>query len=482
MSDLQITGISSGIDWGSIIDSMMNSKRAVEIQWLEEQEDIQGKMVLYEELDNYLTDLRESMDPLEMESTFLDKTADINVLEGSEEFFSITASTEAEIGKYDMEALSVAESHSIAGNRVDSTSADLELSGDFSLSVGDFEVTVNILSGDSLNDMASAINSAVQEKASEEDIQNPLSAKIMDNTLILSSNITGKDYSIGTTDDDGILMGLGVLDETGNPARELQAPADAMIKVDGLEISRSSNTIDDLIDGLTLEITGKGSASVDVVLDAEKAVTSVKSMVEAYNAAMDWINIRVNEKEDEDAESDFEVRWGLLHGDRLLWSTKQNMRNIVSDVRNSSSADGDYKTLSSVGIATKSSNYGKSGELDFDESAFMEAMLSDPSAVKGLMNSFASEMKTFAESMISDSSISVGGTIAKEGSLSNRIDSLETNSNSIDERIENLEARLAMEKASLESLYANMETSLAEMSQRAGYLSALTSYDYSSNS
>ena len=60
MSDLQITGISSGIDWGDIIDSMMSSKRSVEIQWLEEQEDIQGKMVLYGELDTYLNDLRDS--------------------------------------------------------------------------------------------------------------------------------------------------------------------------------------------------------------------------------------------------------------------------------------------------------------------------------------------------------------------------------------------------------------------------------------
>ena len=134
----------------------------------------------------------------------------------------------------------------------------MNFQGIFSLSVGDFEITVNISSGDSLNDVASAINIAVQEKASEEDIRNPLSAKIMDNTLILTSNETGEDYKISTTDDDGILLDLGVLDETGNLARELQTAHDAIIKVDGLEISRSSNTIDDLIKGLTLDITGKG--------------------------------------------------------------------------------------------------------------------------------------------------------------------------------------------------------------------------------
>lgn len=482
MSDLQITGISSGIDWGSIVDNTIKSKRAVEINWLKEQEDLEGKKVLYEELDQYITDLGDSMAPLELESTFLSKTADINVQEGAEGFLSITASPDAEIGKYTMEVLSMAKNHSIAGNRVENTSADLELSGDFSLSVEDFEITVSVSSEDSLNDVVSAINSAVEKKASEEEIENPLSAKIMDNTLILTSNNTGEDYAIHSTDPEGILLELGVLDGTGVPSRELQGAADAVIKVDGLEVTRSSNTIDDLIDGLTLEITGEGAASVDVVLDAEKAVTSVKSMVEAYNATMDWINIRVSENEDKDAESDFEVRWGLLHGDRLLWSTKQNMRNTVSDIRNNSSATGDYKTLSSIGIATESAGYGKSGKLEFDESVFMKAMLNDPSSVKELMNSFASEMKIFADSMVSNSEILVGNTTAKEGALSNRIDSLEKSSNDIDEKIEDLEARLAMERASLESLYANMETSLSELTQRASYLSALTSYNYSSDS
>ena len=140
---------------------------------------------------------------------------------------------------------------------------------------------------------------------------------------------------------------------------------------------------------------------------------------------------------------------------------KQNMRYIASRSR-SDSVDGQYKILSSIGIATESLDYGKSGKLEFNESAFMEGMLKDPSAVKELMNSFAADMKTFAEGMISKSAITVGTTIAKEGSLSNRMDSLERSSNNIDERIENLEARLAMEKASLEILYANMETSLAE--------------------
>lgn len=475
MSDYQVSGVYSGIDWGDIIDETIENGRAIEEQWTDEQDDIDGKVTLYQELQQYLSDLEDSLDPLGLESTFLNKSADISVGTGSEGFLSVTATADADIAKYDVEVLSVAQNHTVAGSRVDDASAALGLSGDFSLSVGDFDVTVSVSSDDSLKDVVASINDAVNAKASEDEIEAPMSAKVMDNTLILSCNKTGKDYAIDTADTDGILRQLGVLDESGSFANELKTAKDAVLKVDGLEVTRSSNTIDDLIDGVTIDIAGEGTASVDVTLDAEEAVDSIKSMVEAYNATMDWINIRVSEKEDEDAEDGtVQTRWGLLHGDSMLWSTKQNMRYTVSKSY-SSAVEGDYSTLSSIGVTTESDNYGESGELEFDESAFMDAMLKDPSSVKDLMNSFASGMKTFTESMISESTTTLGGTSSKKGSLINRIDSLEQSSDAIDDKIDDLEDRLALQKASLQKRYAAMETNLATLDQNAQYLDYFTS-------
>jgi flagellar hook-associated protein 2 len=301
----------------------------------------------------------------------------------------------------------------------------------------------------------------------------------MDNTLILSSSNTGSDYSITSSDPDGILQDLGVLDSEGAFAREIQAARDASLSVDGLSITRSSNKIDDLISGVTLELHGQGSAKAEVVLDAEQAVSSVKSMVEAYNAAMDWINIKLSEKPVEDPQSDIEERWGLLKGDTMLWSAKQEMRRTVSKPRYD--MQGEFRTLSSIGIETESANYGKSGKLEFDESAFMEGMLKDPASVQDLLNSMASEMKVFADNMSSDSSINVGGVSAVEGKIPNRIDSLERRSDDIDERITDFNARLEMERASLEALYSNMETTLAKLSEQSSYLGYFSSVNMSGN-
>jgi flagellar hook-associated protein 2 len=194
-------------------------------------------------------------------------------------------------------------------------------------------------------------------------------------------------------------------------------------------------------------------------------------MLEAYNETLDWINIRLTEESEEDPESDVEKKWGLLKGDRLLWSCKQDMRSITSKIRYD--LEGEHKSLASLGITTESVDYGKSGKLEFDESAFMEAMLDDPRGVQEVLQSFAEEMQNFTEQMVSGAPENVGGTMVKTGTIVNRIDTLEERSSQIDERVADFEARLAMEQASLEKLYANMETRLSEMNQQSYYFSAL---------
>lgn len=480
MSDFQITGISSGIDWGSIIDTMMENKRAVEEQWYEEQEQLDTRALLYEELASNLSSLQGSLDPLKRESTFLSKSVAVTPTSGTAEPVVVTASPEAEIGRFNIDVTSVASNHRVAGVRYDDANAALGLEGSFDLSVGDFTVTVDVSSEQSLKDVAGTVNAAVAQQAEEAEIAPPLSARVLDNTLIFEARQTGSENVLSVTDSDGLLANLGIVDGTGNFTNVLQEPADAQITLDGLDVTRSSNTIDDLIEGVTIEVTAPGSAQVDVSLDAEPAVTGVKSMLEAYNETLDWINIRLTEESEEDPESDVEKKWGLLKGDRLLWSCKQDMRSITSKIRDD--LEGEYKSLSSIGITTESVDYGKSGKLEFDESAFMEAMLDDPRGVREVLQSFAEKMQGFTKQMISGTPESVGGTMVKTGTIINRIDTLEKRSSRIDERIADFEARLEMEQASLEKLYANMERRLSEMNQQSYYFSALLDQGLSNSS
>jgi flagellar hook-associated protein 2 len=169
------------------------------------------------------------------------------------------------------------------------------------------DIIVDVETTDSLEDIAQAINEAAQEWAGDNDSGVPLSAKILDNTLVLTSGTTGTAAAMTFSDDDGVLESLGVVETVEGSkdfADELQSATDAQIKLDGLTVTRPDNTIDDVLDGVTIELNGIGAAKVDVTLDAETAVNSISSMVDAYNATLDWINIRVAEATVDDAESD----------------------------------------------------------------------------------------------------------------------------------------------------------------------------------
>jgi len=476
MADMQITGVSSGIDWGKIIDEQINSRRAIESQWKEEQQKLEDKEVLYKELETYFKDLGSSLDPLTMESTFLNKKAELSVLSGSEDFISVEVTPDASVDRYEVEVLQVAKSHRVTSDRQDSSSDALGISGTFDLAIGSFNVSVTVDVSDDLEAVADKINDSVSKAAEEQSIAPPITAEIVDNRLVISSAKTGEDYTITANDPDEVLKSLGVLDDTGAFKNEIQQAYNAILNVDGITIERSSNTIDDLFEGVTFDVKYEGRASVDVVLDAQEAVNAVKGMVEAYNAALDWINIRMTEEPVSDPKSDIERRWGLLRGDSLLWGSKQDMRYIVSKPRDA--GDGKLATLAYLGIETESADYGKSGKLKFDESKFMEAMLESPEKVKNIMNSFAGELKALADGKISKSPQKVGLTIAKEGEIPNRIDQLERQARAISQRIDALEAQLAMEKAALEALYTNMETRLAELTKMSSYIASLSSFYY----
>ena len=123
-----------------------------------------------------------------------------------------------------------------------------------------------------------------------------------------------------------------------DPEYRLEA-RDAVVKVDGLTLTRPSNTIDDLFEGVKLTIHGAGSVIMNITQDAEKAVTSIQEFVAAYNDTMDWINIRLSESTksspstqgDQYKNEDFYKKFGLLHGNSLLWQSKSSLRQLMTN-------------------------------------------------------------------------------------------------------------------------------------------------------
>ncbi|SMG27294.1 flagellar filament capping protein FliD [Dethiosulfovibrio salsuginis] len=184
---------------------------------------------------------------------------------------------------------------------------------------------------------------------------------------------SGTTYSVQYRDtaQNNILREIGFFNETSS---QHVKPEDTTLTLNGIEVTRSTNEIDDLIDGVTLDIIGEGKIRVDVTQDAENAVTAIQEFVTAYNNAIDWINIKSEEKPfnysdtnknrdltEATPTTDIERRRGLLRGDSNLRQTKGTLRGLSSNpmplIYNTTTGSRASGTMAERGLTDASGDY-----------------------------------------------------------------------------------------------------------------------------
>lgn len=106
----------------------------------------------------------------------------------------------------------------------------------------------------------------------------------------------------------------------------LQSAQDAQFKVNGLPITRASNSVSDVIDDVTLNLytTTSGAARLDLNRETTSIKDNLKALVTAYNEFNDNLKILG------DAKSTVETYGGSLKGDSLLESVRNQVRRLIS--------------------------------------------------------------------------------------------------------------------------------------------------------
>ena len=155
-----------------------------------------------------------------------------------------------------------------------------------------------------------------------------------DYRLILESTKEGKagfiqayDYSPLAGDEnkygeDSILSALNLFSSTDNAARpdymlEPQEAQDAVFTLDGLTMTRTSNTFTDVIDGLEINLRGEGPAILDLAPDTDAAAEEINLFVEAVNEVNSYL--RVLQKNEE----------GPLQGSTDLMRIERQLRTLL---------------------------------------------------------------------------------------------------------------------------------------------------------
>ncbi|MBN1942704.1 MAG: flagellar filament capping protein FliD [Phycisphaerae bacterium] len=188
--------------------------------------------------------------------------------------------------------------------------------------------------------------------------------------LVLTGNDTGADYAITINDAETTLPGFDTADYY-----EAQAAQSAKYRIDGTPpagtyIVSNSNTITDAVDGLTLSLTGTGTATISLTRNTATLKSAIQTVVNQYNSLYSTIQVLTGY----DAETQ---TGGILQGDAMVQSLLSPVRSLLTgSVAGFDSAVEPYTMGAQIGVEVD-----RYGEMTFDESAFDAAVEDDYEAL-----------------------------------------------------------------------------------------------------
>lgn len=156
---------------------------------------------------------------------------------------------------------------------------------------------------------------------------------------------------------------------------EMQAAQDAVIKVGNSTMTKSSNTVTDAIEGVTLNLLkadASSSLTLTVSRESSDAKESINEFVEAYNTIMEFLNKQLSY----DTET---KKANPLLGDATVMEIRNKIGRIVTGSIPGLGTSS-YTNLSQIGITSNS----KTGKLSVDSSKVAAALVADPDAVARL--------------------------------------------------------------------------------------------------
>jgi flagellar hook-associated protein 2 len=189
--------------------------------------------------------------------------------------------------------------------------------------------------------------------------------------LSISANDTGTANSlkISVEDADGDntdAAGLSALAFDPTTTRNMkisQAAADALFSIDGIPIVKSSNTVADAIEGVSLSLVKEGSANISVSFDRSGISAAVQGFVKVYNET----NKQLREVSSYNAET---KAAGALQGDALVRTIQSQLRAALRG--DLSHGGGGLSNLAEIGIS-----FARDGSMTLDSSK-LNAAVNDP--------------------------------------------------------------------------------------------------------
>lgn len=310
---------------------------------------------------------------------------------------TVSASGSAVPGTYSLDVTTLAKAHSLKSGAFASASSTVG-SGTLTVTFGTWDGALFTANGDrpaqsvTINPSSNTL-SGVRDALNAANIG--VSASIVNDgsaqRLVVTSKYSGTANTLKITvdDDDGTDTDTSGLSQiaydpaaaagSGKNLAQSVAAANAVLTVNGIPINQATNTLTDVIDGVTLTLlkeTGGTETTVTVARDSSGIGNSIGTFVKAYNDLRKSLG-------DLSAYNPTTKQAAVLQGEAALRSVESQLRDALNTALRF--AGGGLSTLSEVGIS-----FQKDGTLTFDSGKFQK-VFDDPS--KDISTLFAAVAK-----------------------------------------------------------------------------------------
>jgi flagellar hook-associated protein 2 len=437
---ISFSGLATGLDTTKLISQLVKAEGAPIDR-------LKSKQSLIDARSRKVTTLRTRLDDLRNAALSLDSRREALPA-------TLTSSNTARVrgsvvggsppARFDLEVVSLAKgARMYSSSFASSAAAGLFGTGQLQITTSAGTSTVDVDGSDTLE--------TVRQKI--QDLNLPLTASVLNDgagfRLQLSGSGVGAANAV-TVNEVGTGLGLAL------PANVVSAASDATFRIDGITMTRGSNTVSDAFPGVTLELLSASPAgeqtSIEIGNDPAALEAALKKVVDAYNAVNSFV-------QGESTWTGQQKPADSLSGDSMLRSVQSKLRSVVSAPV--AGVSGSNTTLASLGVSLR-----RDGSLALESSKLRSALASNPEGVAQVLGTAG----TGAMALLAEQADYF--TDGSDGVLTRRLDSMGSERRSIDDRIARMQARLDKYESQLTQQYAKLEQVVSGLQGQGQRLSA----------
>ncbi len=470
MAVINFSGLASGIDASALIQALIDQQRKAKITPLQTRiEDLTETNSKFSELKTLLGGLQTAAGKFrEVNGSALAKLA----TSSNEAVATATATSAATNGSYSLNVTQRARNGSQSFND--------------RFAAGDAVINSNINNADPAVDrtVSYTIGTGAQQETVDVELTNTTTAEQFvtqfnsQSTKAVASLVNvgtsgSPSYAISITSlNEGtekgqiaVTVGSSISDPNGDLStadgsflsQSTNAAQNAQFTVSGIAgtITRSTNSVSDVIQGVTLNLQATGTVDVSVNNDPDATTSAVQDLVDAFNEVVEFVrenDVITRDESGSEVKNIFGPFASTSVDDNLLTALRQSLSNAGTSGRS-------VNVLADLGITTQ-----RDGTLAFDSEKLRTAIADDAEGVRIITQTLGEDLG------------SITGTIAQftrfngiiDASLSSNLDDITNSEN----RISLLEKNLSQQEQSLTSRFAKLESLVARLNSQQSALTA----------